>query len=76
MQEGLTHFPHHLYKDRKGMKIDVQEGNRGTFILNLRLALLILMRDRVSHTLWSNNPLSEKKLRKQMKVADALTAST
>jgi hypothetical protein len=67
MHEGLTHFPHHLYKNRNGMKIDSVSNNRGKFILNLRLALIILMRDRVSHQLWSNAPLSERSLRKQMK---------
>jgi hypothetical protein len=67
MHEGRTHFPHHLYKNRNGLKIESARNNRGKFILNLKIALLLLMRDRVSHAAWSSAPLSEKKLRKQMK---------
>jgi len=55
LHEGLTHYPHHLFPDGPaGAQIEPIQNNRDTFIVNLKLALLLLMQDRVSHEAWTN----------------------
>ena len=65
---GLTHYPHHMYKSKRSKEpLENTNSSRDKFLVNLRLCLIALMRDRCSHRLWSNTPLSERELRKQMK---------
>jgi hypothetical protein len=72
LHEGLSHYPDHLAANRKTKTaLEKIKNNRDRFLVNLRLCLIALMQDRVSHVPWSNTPLSYKKLRKTMKVAEA-----
>ena len=73
---GLSHYPDHLTaKRRTKTAIESIKDNRDRFLVNLRLCLIALMQDRVSHAPWSNTPLSYKKLRKSMKFAKAASSA-
>ena len=68
LHKGLIHYPHHLAAKRTTKTaIEHIKNNRDLYLVNLRLALLSLMRDRVSHVPWSNTPINYKRLRQQMK---------
>lgn len=70
LHEGRTHYPHHLFqRDRAGdkHKIEVVSNNRDKFIVNLKLCLILLMRDRVSHVTHSSEPRSEEDIRALIK---------
>jgi len=66
LQEGKKYYPHHLYNQDSKNEIETVKSNRDRFVVNLKLCLIALMRDRVSHEAWSHTPLSEDDLRKQM----------
>lgn len=68
LHKNLTHYPHHLYRNKKSrVKLDAIETKRDLYLVHLRLSLIALMVDRCSHLQWSNAPLSERKLREQMR---------
>jgi hypothetical protein len=63
LHEGRTHYPHHLYDKDSEHEIEQVGNNRDRFLVNLKLCLIALMRDRVRHVAWSNTPRSEEDLR-------------
>jgi hypothetical protein len=68
LHKNITHYPHHLYKSRKSkVKIEDVRTERDLFLVHLQLSLIALMVDRCSHVPWSNAPLGERKLQKQMR---------
>jgi hypothetical protein len=60
-----THYPHHLYGPDSKHVIEPTDSNRDRFIVNLKLALLILMRDRCSHETYTNQPFTQEQLREK-----------
>lgn len=63
-------YPHHLFSKNSAFEIEPVRTERDKFIVNLKLCLIALMRDRVSHATWSNTPLSEDQLRARMQIQD------
>jgi hypothetical protein len=62
LHEGRTHYPHHLFGPDSDVEIESIITNQDRFIVNLRLALLFLMRDRISHHPYSNCAFTEDQL--------------
>lgn len=65
LHEAKTHYPHHLYGGDTAQQIEPISDKRTQFIVNLKLGLIALMRDRVSHIYHSNQPLSEEEIRER-----------
>jgi hypothetical protein len=63
LHEGRTVWPHYYLKEDSRSTIDPTDTKRDIFIVNLRLCLIELMRDRVSHVPWSNEPLSAEEIK-------------
>lgn len=68
LHEDRKYYPHHIYDEDTKDEIEAVENNRDIFIVNLKLCLIELMRDRVSHDTWSNKPLTKTALREQKRV--------
>ena len=49
LHDGKTHYPHHLGGGDSPHKIETINNRRDLFTVNLKLGLIALMRDRVSH---------------------------
>jgi len=62
LHRGKTYYPHAIYDEDSDVKIEDTETNRDRFIVNLKLCLIASMRDRVTHELWSNKPLTKTAL--------------
>ena len=62
LHENKTHYPHHLFGPDTDLAIEPVNTPQERFIVNLKLALLILMRDRISHEPHTNRPLTEAEL--------------
>jgi len=54
LHEGRTKYPHHLKDMDSEHEIEEIRNNRDKFVVNLKIALIALMRDRVSHKKWSH----------------------
>jgi hypothetical protein len=54
LHEGKTHYPHHLFGPDSKMPIENVTSRRDQFLVNLKLGLIALMRDRISHHEHSN----------------------
>jgi DNA-binding MltR family transcriptional regulator len=62
LHENRTHYPHHLFGPDSNVAIEPINSKREQFIVNLKLALIILMRDRISHHTYTNRPRSAAEL--------------
>lgn len=62
LHEGRTHYPHHLYGPDSKHAIEPIINKRTQFVVNLKLGLIVLMRDRLSHETYTNQPLTEEQL--------------
>jgi hypothetical protein len=62
LHENRTHYPHHLFGPDSDVLIEPVTTEQERFIVNLKLALLILMRDRISHQPYSNCVLTDAQL--------------
>jgi hypothetical protein len=60
LHEGKRVYPHHIYDGDTDQTIEPVSTNRDKFLVNLKLCLIILMRDRVSHEIWSNKSRTKK----------------
>jgi hypothetical protein len=65
LHENRTYYPHHLFGPDSNVAIEPVNSKREQFIVNLKLALIILMRDRISHHPYTNRPRSEEELLQQ-----------
>ena len=65
LHEGRTYYPHHLYGPDSNTKIEKVTNKRTQFIVNLKLGLIVLMRDRVSHELHTNRPFTDDEMNKK-----------
>jgi len=65
LHENRTYYPHHLFGTDSKVAIEPINSKREQFIVNLKLALIILMRDRISHHPYTNQPRSHEELLKQ-----------
>jgi len=65
LHEKRTHYPHHLFGPDSDVAIEPVNSKRELFIVNLKLALIILMRDRISHHPYTNRPRTEVELLEQ-----------
>lgn len=65
LHEGRTYYPHHLYGGDGQYSIEPIPNKRTKFVVNLKIALIMLMRDRVSHRTHTNQPLTEEEVRAQ-----------
>jgi Putative transposase len=75
LHERRSHYPHHLYGSDSKYKIEPIKSDRDKFLVNLKLALLVLMRDRCSHEMYTNNAFAEDQLHEkfqQMREAEEL----
>jgi hypothetical protein len=57
-----THYPHHLFGPDSDVAIEPISSEREQFVVNLKLSLILLMRDRIGHVPYSNQPLTEDQL--------------
>ena len=62
LYEDRSHYPHPLFGPNSDVQIETTITNQDRFIVNLRIALLFLMRDRVSHHPYSNRAFTEDQL--------------
>jgi hypothetical protein len=62
LHENRTHYPHHLFRPDSDALIEPVTTSQERFVVNLKLALIMLMRDRVSHEAHSNCILTEAQL--------------
>lgn len=67
LHEGRKMYPHHLFSRDSKEAVEPTTSKRSLFLVNLKLCLLALMRDRVSHYTWTNQPLPVRKLREQLR---------
>lgn len=65
LQENRTHYPHHLYGPDSKHEIEPITNKKTQFVVNLKLGLIVLMRDRVSHESHTNQPFTEEELREK-----------
>jgi len=65
LHENRTYYPHHLFGPDSNVAIEPVNSKREQFIVDLKLALIILMRDRISHHPYTNRPRSEDELLQQ-----------
>jgi DNA-binding MltR family transcriptional regulator len=62
LHEGKTYYPHHLFGPDSEVPIEQVITRRDQFVVNLKLGLIALMRDRISHHDHSNKPRTEEEL--------------
>ena len=65
LHEDLKVYPHHNYEGNTNTPVETVTKNRDRFLVNLKLCLIALMRDRLSHDKWSNKPLTKMALHKK-----------
>jgi hypothetical protein len=63
LQTGRKHYPHHLAGGESEFEIEKIDSNRDCFLVNLKLGLIILMRDRMRHHEHTNIPLTADELK-------------
>ena len=70
-----SHYPHHLFswKDTEA-PIEQINNDRDQFIVNLKLGLLALMQDRVSHHKHSNEQLTHEEIEEKFRARAARKA--
>lgn len=62
LHEKKTHYPHHLWGGDSEILIEPINSNQDKFVVNLKLALVALMRDRISHHPNMNTLKTEQEL--------------
>jgi hypothetical protein len=62
LHRNRTHYPHHLFGPDSDIAIERISSERERFVVNLKLSLIALMRDRIGHVPYSNQPLTEDRL--------------
>ena len=62
LHEGRTHYPHHLFGPDSKMPIEPIASRRDQYVVNLKIGLIALMRDRISHHDHSNKPKTEQEM--------------
>ncbi len=65
LHENRTYYPHHLYGPDSENEIEPITNKRIQFVVNLKLGLITLMRDRLSHETHTNQPLTDEELREK-----------
>ncbi|MEH2521574.1 hypothetical protein V1279_007147 [Bradyrhizobium sp. AZCC 1610] len=65
IHKGRTYYPNPRIGGDSKEVVEPIDSNRTLFLVNLKLALLDLMRDRVSHRLHSNEMMSPEEIRAQ-----------
>lgn len=68
LHEGLTHYPHPLDGSPSKVRFKKIKTHRARLLENLKLCLIALMTDRMSHKKWSNAPLSVEDRKKAFTV--------
>jgi hypothetical protein len=63
LHNGRKYYPHHLYGPDSRHPVESIKSNRDLFFVNLKLALLTLMRDRCTHEMYGNKLYTEDQLR-------------
>ena len=62
LHEGKTRYPHHLFGPDSNVSIESVTSRRDQFVVNLKIGLIALMRDRVSHHDHSNKSRTEEEM--------------
>ncbi|WP_372928675.1 hypothetical protein [Methyloceanibacter sp.] len=72
LHKSRSHYPHHWlpWEDTK-VPLEPINNNRDQFIVNLKLGLLALMQDRVSHHRHSNDQLTRKEVEEKFRARAA-----
>lgn len=60
-----SHYPNPRSGVDSDIPIESVDSNKSRFIVNLKLGLLDLMRDRVSHRVYTNEPMTSQEIRAQ-----------
>jgi hypothetical protein len=63
LHEGKTYYPDHRYGGVSKFPIETISDKRGAFLVNLKLCLIALMRDRCSHEPHSNKTLTSEEIK-------------
>lgn len=56
LHENVKYYPHLIPHEDSVIEIEAITNNHVRFLVNLKLCLIALMRDRVSHDMYSNKP--------------------
>lgn len=73
LHDGRTHYPHHMFRRdnvEDKHRIEPIANGRDKFIVNLKLCLIALMQDRVSHVTHSHEPRTEEEIREVLRKQD------
>jgi hypothetical protein len=65
LHEGRSHYPDHRYGGDSRFAIEPVTDRRSQFLVNLKLGLIALMRDRCSHEPYSNKGLTDDEIKKK-----------
>ena len=68
LHEGRKVYPHHIYDGDTKLPIEDISTTRDKFLVNLKLCLIMLMRDRMSHETWSNKSHTKKAMNEQKRL--------
>lgn len=58
LHENRSHYPHPATRTDSEFVIEPTVNNRDIFLVNLKVGLIFLMADRLSHALYTNTPLN------------------
>jgi DNA-binding MltR family transcriptional regulator len=62
LHEGKTHYPDHRFGPDSKAPIEPVTSRRDQFVVNLKLGLIALMRDRICHHEHSNKPRTQEEM--------------
>ena len=62
LHKGRTHYPHHLFGQDTKTPIETVDSRRIQFIVNVKLVLIALMRNRVGYHAHTQTPRTEEEL--------------
>jgi hypothetical protein len=62
LHQNRTNYPHHLFGPDSTIPVEPVNSKQEQFVVNLKIALIMLMRDRIGHKPHTNFPLSKEQL--------------
>jgi hypothetical protein len=70
LHEGKSHYPNHRYEGDSKFAIEPVADKRGQFLINLKLGLIALMRDRCGHEKHTNKALTLEEIKARFGLTD------
>jgi hypothetical protein len=71
LHESRSHYPDHRYVGDSKFAIEPVKDRRGQFLVNLKLCLIALMRDRCCHEIHTSRALTLEEIEAKFKAKDA-----